>query len=293
MCSWQAGSLDMDVEATRGTSSGPISSDSSPEHRSKWIQIQDSLKGNLITKDDFKWRLPTKDDGEEAVKSGEVLKFVGGVDLSFSRADPSVACGSLVVLDLQTLRVVYEDYSVVRLHIPYIPGFLAFREAPVLLGLLQKMKANSHPFYPEVLMVDGNGLLHPQGFGLACHLGVLADLPTLGVGKNLHHVDGLTKSRVTQLLEATENSTIDSLSLTGDSGCTWGAAMRSTRCSLKPIFISVGHRISLDTAIKIVRMTCKFRIPEPIRQADIKSRSYLHDHPEMHQHLCGQETCKH
>lgn len=161
--SWQAGTIDMDVEATRGASSEPISSDSSPELRKKWIQIQDSLKGKLITRDDFKWRLPTKDDEEEAVKSGEVLKFVGGVDLSFSRADPSVACGSLVVLDLQTLRVVYEDYSVVRLHIPYIPGFLAFREAPVLFGLLQKMKANSHPFYPEVLMVDGNGLLHPQG----------------------------------------------------------------------------------------------------------------------------------
>ncbi|VFQ84609.1 unnamed protein product [Cuscuta campestris] len=92
-----------------------------------------------------------------------VVRYVGGVDLSFLRNDPSIACGVLVVLDLQTLQVVYEDYSLVRLQIPYIPGFLAFREAPVLLGLLQKMKANSHPFYPEILLVDGNGLLHPQG----------------------------------------------------------------------------------------------------------------------------------
>lgn len=132
-------------------------------------------------------------------------------------------------------------------------------------------------------MVDGNGLLHPQGFGLACHLGVLVDLPTIGVGKSLHHIDGITKSRVRELVESAENSTNTILSLKGDSGFAWGAAVRSTDSSSKPIFISVGHRISLDTAITLVTMTCKFRIPEPIRQADIKSRSYIRDHPELHQ----------
>ncbi|RAL52974.1 hypothetical protein DM860_007742 [Cuscuta australis] len=253
-------------------------------------RVQDSLKRNLITWDDFQWRLPPAQDGEEEEESvmgsssrrrRVVVRYVGGVDLSFSRDDPSIACGVLVVLDLQTLQVVYEDYSLVSLQIPYIPGSLAFREAPVLLGLLRKMKANSHPFYPEVavwfyiihrtftimvLMVDGNGLLHPQGFGLACHLGVLADLPTIGVGKSLHHIDGITKPRVRELVESAENSTNTILSLKGDSGFAWGAAVCSTNSSSKPIFISVGHRISLDTAITLVRMTCKFRIPEPIRQ---------------------------
>lgn len=109
---------------------------------------------------------------------------------------------------------------------------------------------------------------------MACHIGVLADLPTVGVGKNLHHVDGLTQSTVRELLQAAD-SPEHILPLIGDSGCIWGAAMRSSEGSLKPIFISVGHRISLASAIAIVRMTCKFRVPEPIRQADIRSRERL------------------
>ncbi|XP_055812521.1 uncharacterized protein LOC129882297 isoform X1 [Solanum dulcamara] len=239
-----------------------------------WLRVQDSLKGKLITEDDFKWRLLTR----EKEGSCEILKYVGGVDLSFSKDDSSIACGTLVVLDLMTHKVVYEDSSIVRLQIPYVPGFLAFREAPLLLELLDKMKKNAHCFYPQLLMVDGNGMLHPRGFGLACHIGVLADLPTVGVGKNntelLHHVDGLTQSTVRELFQAAD-SPENVLPLIGDSGCTWGAAMRSSQGSLKPIFISVGHRISLATAIEIVRITCRFRVPEPIRQADIRSRERL------------------
>ncbi|KAK1316169.1 hypothetical protein QJS10_CPA05g02484 [Acorus calamus] len=137
------------------------------------------------------------------------------------------------------------------------------------------MKRQAHPFYPQLLMVDGNGLLHPRGFGLACHLGVLADLPTIGVGKNLHHVDGLTQSGMRQLLEASENCAKDLFFLTGNSGCTWGGALRSTPGSSKPIFISTGNRISLESSIKVVKMCCKYRVPESIRQADISSRAYL------------------
>ncbi|KAM7459695.1 hypothetical protein LguiA_036689 [Lonicera macranthoides] len=245
-----------------------------PQLQNTWIQAQDSLKRKVVTEDDFKWKLPTttknsltgKHEGEE--ECCRLLKYVGGVDLSFLKDDSSMACGTLVVLDLQTLQAVYEDSSVVRLSVPYVPGFLAFREAPVLLELLEKMKNNSHPFYPQLLMVDGNGLLHPRGkcFGLACHLGVLADIPTIGIGKNLHHVDGLTQSRVRELFEAKEHFSKDILILIGDTGHTLGAAIQSTQGSLKPIFISVGHRISLTSAVKIVKLTCKYRVPEPIRQ---------------------------
>ncbi|KAH9759965.1 endonuclease v [Citrus sinensis] len=194
--------------------------------------------------------------------------------MSFSKEDPSIACGCIVVLDLQTLQIVYEDYSLLRLQVPYVPGFLAFREAPVLLSLLDNMKKRANHFYPQVLMVDGNGLLHPRGFGLASHIGVLANLTTIG----LHHVDGLTHSGVRQLLDAKENNNEDIIPLMGGSGSTWGVAMRSTPDTLKPIFISVGHCISLDTAVMIVKMTCKYRVPEPIRQADIRSRDYLQKH---------------
>lgn len=88
-------------------------------------RVQDSLKERLITEDDFNWKLPNSIE----LKEEEVLlKFVGGVDISFSKEDPSLACGCLVVLDLQTLQLVYEDYSIHNLQVPYVPGFLAFRE---------------------------------------------------------------------------------------------------------------------------------------------------------------------
>ncbi|KAK4559201.1 hypothetical protein RGQ29_008447 [Quercus rubra] len=213
------------------------SPNTSQDDHKQWIEAQDDLKRRLVTEDDFSWKLSKENEEEEEA----LLRYVGGVDISFSKEDTSVACGTLVVLDIQSqdLQVVYHDYYLVTLTVPYVPGFLAFREAPVLLELLERMKKNASPFYPQVLMVDGNGILHPRGFGLACHLGVLADLPTIGIGKN---------------------------------------AMRSTKGSLKPIFISVGHRLSLVTAITIVKMTCKYRVPEPTRQADIRSREYLRKH---------------
>ncbi|KAH6783579.1 endonuclease V family protein [Perilla frutescens var. hirtella] len=264
-----------------------------PQLSNKWIEVQESLKKQLITDDRFNWKLPPickdqifeGDEENQDSQSAEILKYVGGVDLSFSKTDPSIACATLVVLDFHTLEVVDEASSIVELRVPYVPGFLAFREAPVLLELLEKMKNTALSLYPQVLMVDGNGLLHPRGkfwsyvavlfiesiqwfagFGLACHLGVLADLPTIGIGKNLHHVDGLTQSGVRQLLEANGNSCSDIITLIGDSGSTLGAAMRSTEGSLKPVFISVGHRISLASAVEIVKLSCRFRVPEPIRQ---------------------------
>ncbi|KAK4742952.1 hypothetical protein SAY87_000953 [Trapa incisa] len=254
------------------------------ENQTKWIEVQNELKQRLIAADDFTWKLPKHEseaaaDGNDEKK--EVLKYVGGVDVSYCKDDPSLACAALVVLILPTLQVVHQEYSLVRLGVPYIPGFLAFREAPVLLQLLEKVKANSPHFYPQQLIfVDGNGILHPQGFGLACHLGVLADCPTIGIGKNLHHVDGLTLNNVKQLLGAKPD--LNLVTLTGSSGIIWGAALRSSPRSMRPMFISTGHRISLDTAITIVQMICRYRIPEPIRQADIRSREYL----QKHRHVC-------
>ncbi|KVH91432.1 endonuclease V isoform X1 [Cynara cardunculus var. scolymus] len=240
----------------------------------KWLRAQDSLKKKLVAEDDYTWKLG---DAEE-ICGVELLKYLGGVDISFSKVDPSVACGTLVVLDFKTLDVVYEDSSIVKIDVPYVPGFLGFREAPIFLGLLEKMRNGSHPFYPQLLMIDGNGILHPRGFGSACHLGVVANLPTIGIGKNLHHVDGLTKSRVRELLEAEENVNIDFTSLIGDSGNILGVALHSSKGSFKPIYVSIGHRISLASAVDVVKRTCKYRVPEPIRQADIRSRDYLQKH---------------
>ncbi|WOL05512.1 hypothetical protein Cni_G14241 [Canna indica] len=247
---------------------------SSSCHR-EWMGAQESLKKQLILEDDFSWEVPSQGWASEDGLRTKKLKYIGGVDISFLKEDPSVACGALVVLDGETLEVVHEEFDVTRLQVPYVSGFLAFREAPILLGLLKKMMFNAHPFYPQLLMVDGNGLLHPRGLGLACHLGILANLPTIGIGKSLHHVDGLTQSTVRQCLEARENCNKDMISLTGKSGKIWGMAMRSSLGSSKLIYVSIGHRISLDSAIAVVKACCKYRIPEPIRQADIRSKVFL------------------
>ncbi|KAE8818010.1 endonuclease V [Hordeum vulgare] len=248
------------------------------------IRTQDVLKGRLVLEDDFEWSLPSVSPSSDQSGARGKLKYIGGVDISFLKEDPSTACAAAVVLDADTLGIVHEEFDVVRMQVPYIAGFLAFREAPILLGLLEKIKINAHHFYPQLVMVDGNGLLHPRaGFGLACHLGVLADLPTIGVGKNLHHVDGLNQSEVRKQLEAKGNCNEECISLTGQSGTTWGAAMCSCSGSSRPIYISVGHRISLDSAIGIVKYCSRYRIPEPTRQADIRSKVFLQKHQRLQQ----------
>ncbi|XP_021594383.1 endonuclease V isoform X2 [Manihot esculenta] len=256
------------------SSSSASTSTSTSDILQSWIKIQRSLEPRLITEDDFTWKLPihgSTSTGEEDDQA--VLKYVGGVDVSCVKEDQSIACGTLVVLDFRTSKVVYQESAYVPVDVPYIAGFLAFREAPVLLQLLEKMRNNNNPYYPQLLMVDGNGILHPEG--------VLANLPTIGIGKKLHHIDGLTESGVRKCLQAKQRSGENFIILKGRSGRIRGAAMRSTEGSVKPIFISIGHRISLDTAIEIVKMTCKFRVPEPIRQADKRSRVYVQKPQQM------------
>ncbi|KAH0450130.1 hypothetical protein IEQ34_020822 [Dendrobium chrysotoxum] len=239
---------------------------SASSYQQEWIQVQDNLKQKVVLEDDFTWTISPQSSCLDQVGNVESLQYIGGVDVSFVKEDPSLACGALVVLNAYTLNVVHEEFEVVRLKVPYVPGFLAFREAPIIVGILDKMKQKGHPFYPQLLMVDGNGILHPKGFGLACHLGVLSNIPAIGIGKNLHYVDGLTRSGVMQFLQGGESMAKDVVPLVGKSGQTWGAAVLSTPDSLKPIYISPGHRISIDSSIRVVKLCCKFRVPEPIRQ---------------------------
>ncbi|AQK81623.1 hypothetical protein ZEAMMB73_Zm00001d036655 [Zea mays] len=221
--------------------------------KQEWIKTQDMLKSKLILEDEFAWSLPSVGSGLDEPEWCK-LKYIGGTDISFLKEDPSTACAAVVVLNVDTLEVVHEEFNVVRLQVPYIPGFLAFREAPVLLGLLEKVKINAPHFCPQLLMVDGNGLLHPRGFGLACHLGVLADIPTVGVGKNLHHVDGLNQSEVRRLLGSKENCNRELVLLTGQSGTKWGMVRDST------------PDLNDFAATAIVKSCCRYRVPEPTRQ---------------------------
>ncbi|KAA8594493.1 hypothetical protein FQN60_011628, partial [Etheostoma spectabile] len=117
-----------------------------------------------------------------------------------------------------------------------------------------------------VVFVDGNGLFHYREFGLACHLGVLSGLPCVGVAKNLLQVQGVYKSEEHQSQIAALKKGGDSFPLAAASGKVLGKALRSSDKSSKPVYVSVGHKISVDTAVRLTHSCCRYRVPEPIRQ---------------------------
>ena len=177
------------------------------------------------------------------------------------------------------MKVIYEDFEKDSTEYPYIPGFLAFKEIPVYSILFDRLKQNKPEFWPQLLFVDGNGILHTRNFGCASHVGVIFDIPTIGVGKTVFYIDGIKKDTVKDLSELHLKKAGDLVELKGDSGKVWGAALRSTDDSTNPVIISVGHRVTLATAINAT-LACisKFRIPEPNRQADLRSRSLVKKH---------------
>lgn len=203
------------------------------------------------------------------------LQKVGGVDVSFVKGDSVRACASLVVLSYPELKVVYEDSHMVSLKAPYVSGFLAFREVPFLVELVQRLQEKEPDLMPQVLLVDGNGVLHQRGFGVACHLGVLTELPCIGVAKKLLQVEGLENSALHKEKIVLLQAGGDTFPLIGNSGTVLGMALKSHDHSTKPLYVSVGHRISLEVAVRLTHCCCRFRIPEPIRQADIRSREYI------------------
>ncbi|XP_037664817.1 endonuclease V isoform X2 [Choloepus didactylus] len=232
----------------------------------RWKREQALLKACVIDWDTEAWQ-------RDPAFSG--LQRVGGVDVSFVKGDSVRACASLVVLSYPELEVLYEECRMVSLTAPYITGFLAFREAPFLVDAVQRLQATEPHLTPQVLLVDGNGVLHHRGFGVACHLGVLTDLPCVGVAKKLLQVDGLENNDLHKEKIRLLQSGGDTFPLMGVSGAVLGMALKSHDHSCKPLYVSVGHRVSLDVAVRLTHSCCHFRIPEPVRQADIRSREFI------------------
>jgi deoxyinosine 3'endonuclease (endonuclease V) len=242
-----------------------------PAIEAQWRVEQSALQRRMVAEDAHSdWRLSSdSEQGGDAASPAPGLRFVGGCDISFIKGNEVDALAMVVVLSFPELEVVHEVSAMVKLTAPYIPGFLAFREAPHLVALLERIKAEKPELFPQVLFVDGNGMLHPKGFGLACHLGVLADLPTVGVGKTMMAVDGLYEVWKKKRIAAGSHER-----LVGTSGRVWGAAVAATSSS-NPTFISVGHRVSLDSAVRLTQLVTRTRIPEPVRAADLRSRDLL------------------
>jgi len=179
--------------------------------------------------------------------------YVAGVDAAFS--DDQVFAAACLYR-FPELLLLEERSAVRRLSFPYVPGYLAFREGPAIIAALELL-----PRRPDLILVDGQGIAHPRGMGIASYLGVLSGIPSIGCAKSRligeHDEPGREKGDWSQL--RFENKTI-------------GAVLR-TRDDTRPLFISPGHKIDLDSSIRLaLACTGAFRIPEPLRCADMLSR---------------------
>jgi deoxyribonuclease V len=185
------------------------------------------------------------------------VRYVGGVDVSNTLRDPeNQIYAALVVLDYPSLSVCETSTIQGQARFPYVPGFLGFREAPVLVEAFEKLFQNSG-ICPDLVLVDGQGISHPRGLGIASHLGVLLDIPTIGVAKSIlvGHPEGVPENRPGAHVPLVWK------------GKTVGAVVR-TKANTQPVYVSIGHKISLPTAIDwVLRCGKGYRLPEPTRQA--------------------------
>lgn len=196
--------------------------------------IQEELRGQVIVEDD----LPT-------------VRYVAGVDAGYQEQN-KLTQAAVAVLSFPDLQLCDQAIARCPTQFPYIPGFLSFREVPAVLEALEQLS-----IVPDLLLCDGQGLAHPRRFGIACHLGILTNLPTIGVAKSrfIGTHDPLSPER-------------GSWQPLLDRGETVGAVLRS-RSHVNPLYISIGHRISLPTALDyVLRCTPRYRLPETTRMSD-------------------------
>lgn len=185
--------------------------------------------------------------------------FIAGVDAAFFKDKViGVAC----LYKYPEIILTEETFAVTKVLFPYIPGFLSFREGPAIIEAFNNLKIK-----PDIILFDGQGIAHPKGMGIAAHIGVILDMPTIGCAKSRlvgeYKEPGLKKGK---------------WSLLKYNGRTVGAVLR-TKDNVRPLFISPGHRTDLKSSIQIVLgCTGKYRIPEPLRRADFISKKLKREH---------------
>ncbi len=209
------------------------------------IHIQEALKDRIILKKTF----------------SRVLT-IGGGDAAYSESGDLVF-GAMVVLSFPEMEVIDTATADGKTLFPYIPGLLSFREGPILIKAFQKLRLK-----PDVMIYDGQGIAHPRGMGLASHMGIWFDLPSIGCAKTplpgQFVLPGPLKGSVEWIRREGKNV---------------GAVVR-TRDHIKPLFISPGHRVDLPTSNHLILESCKdFRFPEPLRKAHQLAERAAHGDP--------------
>ena len=185
-------------------------------------------------------------------------RFIAGVDISVDRMR-GTATGAVVVLSYPELEIIETQVVEGEVSFPYVPGLLSFRESPLILSACERLN-----IAPDLILVDGQGIAHPRRLGLASHLGLFLDTPTIGCAKSRlcgrHETPGLEPGSYAELV---------------DRGETIGAALR-TKLGTKPVYVSIGHKVSLESALYWVMRCCRgFRLPEPTRLAHLAAGGKL------------------
>ncbi|VVB89182.1 Endonuclease V [uncultured archaeon] len=198
--------------------------------RESLLAAQELVAERVITKDDF-----------------NELQLIGGVDQAFM--DDKIISG-IIVMDYNSLEVVERVHSIEPLSYPYIPIFLSFREGPAIVSAFKKLGTA-----PDILMVDGAGFNHPRSAGIATHLGVALDVPTIGITKKILCGEGTEPSLVGEAAQLFYKN--------GQIGWLLKSSQRS-----RPIIVAPGHRVSLDSSLSIVKSCLRgHKLPEPVRLA--------------------------
>jgi len=197
-------------------------------------------------------------------------RFIAGVDIS-APDTRGIARSAAVILNYPELNVIEVETTEDKVNFPYIPGLLSFRETPLVLTACQRLSTD-----PDLILVDGQGIAHPRRFGLASHIGLLLNIPTIGCAKSR-----LCGTHIPVTAEAGAYAELT------DKGEVIGVALR-TKANASPIYISIGHKIDLPTAIHWVMECCRGqRLPEPCRLAHLaasgKSITTVYSHKQISQ----------
>lgn len=194
------------------------------------------------------------------------INYIGGVDVAYNELKQKMI-GAIVVLDSKTLETVEEAYHEMNITFPYVPGLFSFREIPPLIEAYKKLKIK-----PEIIICDGHGIAHPKRIGMATHLGIELNIPTIGCAKNrlvgVWEKDNLGMKR----------GSMESLEWDGEEV---GKVLR-TQDNVKPVFVSIGHKISLGSATSwVLKLSVKYRLPETTRKSDQLVNKLMKDKTEI------------
>lgn len=249
-----------------------------------WTEQQLRIAELVCSNDNNSWH-PKFSDSTSTYSPQFSPLFFAGIDVSFPTPSHELqhAVATIAVVKFpsdtstEASQLVLSHSKSVEVHTPYTPGFLAFREAPIVTQLLEDIPKTVRESLACILL-DGNGVLHPRKAGLACHVGVQHNIPTIGVSKSLLCVDGLNEPQVRAFV-ANHPHRHEGVDIIGKSGFTWAKALITGNATNKPVYVSIGHRVSLNTATQVTRKLSTFRIPDPIRYADLHSRAFLRGQP--------------